>query len=383
MSSPRSLLIISFSPITRDARVLKQIRHFSSQYRVITCGYGPAPESVAEHISIPENLLSWRLNKLHTIIRQYERTYWHQEVVEYCTEALAAVHPDIIIANDVESVPLALSLVPADRIHADLHEYSPRQKEDIRRWRYFVAPYFRYLTKHYVTQVPSVTTVCEGLANEYRKDFGIDADIVTNASPYHSLSPQPTAPGSPLRVVHSGAAMPEREIEVMIEAASRVPGITFDLYLTHNSPSYVKELRELATATGNGHIRILDPVPYDELIATLNRYDIGFYSIPPVSFNQKHSLPNKFFDFIQARLALAIGPSIEMSSIVESKNLGNVAESFDASSLSAMLKRFTHETVTEFKSASHANARDLSAESQIAVWDRKIAAISAQLAEGR
>ena len=177
--------------------------------------------------------------------------------------------------------------------------------------------------------------------------------------------------------------MPDREIEVMIEAASRVPGIAFDLYLTHNSPSYVKELRELATATGNGHIRILDPVPYDELIATLNRYDIGFYSIPPVSFNQKHSLPNKFFDFIQARLALAIGPSIEMSSIVESKNLGNVAESFDASSLSAMLKRFTHETVTEFKSASHANARDLSAESQIAVWDRKIAAISARLAGGR
>lgn len=374
-----SLLILSFSPIARDARVLKQVAHFSSRFEVITCGYEAAPDGVSSHIQIPDELLSWRLNKPLTMSRQFEKAYWRQEVVAWARKALTGVHPDLVIANDVESVPLALSLVPAERIHADLHEYSPRQKEDVRRWRYFVAPYFRHLTKRYVTQVPSVTTVGEGLAREYEREFGVQAEVVTNASPHHDLAPSAVAATGPLRVVHSGAAMPDRQLEVMIDAASQVDGITFDLYLARNTPTYIDELRAQAAEVGGDRIRVLDPVPYSELIATLNRYDIGFYSIPPVSFNQKFSLPNKFFDFIQARLALGIGPSVEMKSIVERHGLGLVASDFHAEALAEMLRHFTPEAVAEFKNASHAHARELSAESQIAVWDRKITSLASHL----
>ena len=41
----KKLLIISFSPIARDARVLKQVRLFTPKYEVTTCGFGPAPEA--------------------------------------------------------------------------------------------------------------------------------------------------------------------------------------------------------------------------------------------------------------------------------------------------------------------------------------------------
>ena len=37
------LLILSFSPIASDARVLKQVDLFAEDYEVTTCGYGPAP----------------------------------------------------------------------------------------------------------------------------------------------------------------------------------------------------------------------------------------------------------------------------------------------------------------------------------------------------
>ncbi len=42
-SRPR-LLILSFSPIVSDARLLKQVRRFRDDYAVTTCGYGDAPE---------------------------------------------------------------------------------------------------------------------------------------------------------------------------------------------------------------------------------------------------------------------------------------------------------------------------------------------------
>ncbi|MEK8228005.1 hypothetical protein NKG05_20820 [Oerskovia sp. M15] len=37
------LLILSFSPIVNDARVLKQVEEFREDYEVTTCGYGEAP----------------------------------------------------------------------------------------------------------------------------------------------------------------------------------------------------------------------------------------------------------------------------------------------------------------------------------------------------
>ena len=37
----KRLLILSFSPIDRDPRVLRQVKLFNEQLEVVTCGYGP------------------------------------------------------------------------------------------------------------------------------------------------------------------------------------------------------------------------------------------------------------------------------------------------------------------------------------------------------
>ena len=47
------MLILSFSPLAGDARVLKQIRHFAPLFDVTTCGYGPSPHPDVEHLEIP------------------------------------------------------------------------------------------------------------------------------------------------------------------------------------------------------------------------------------------------------------------------------------------------------------------------------------------
>src|SRR5690554_105801 len=47
-----SLLILSFSDITNDARVRKQINLFANSYRITTCGRGEAIREGIEHISI-------------------------------------------------------------------------------------------------------------------------------------------------------------------------------------------------------------------------------------------------------------------------------------------------------------------------------------------
>ena len=54
MTARPSLLILSFSDIASDARVLRQVRAFVDAYDVTTCGLGEAPLPGVRHLSIPD-----------------------------------------------------------------------------------------------------------------------------------------------------------------------------------------------------------------------------------------------------------------------------------------------------------------------------------------
>ena len=95
---------------------------------------------------------------------------------------------------------------------------------------------------------------------------------------------------------------------------------------------------------------------------TLNAYDIGFYILKPISFNTLHALPNKFFEFVQARLMVAIGPSPEMAAYVERYGLGVVAKDFTPESMAAALSDLTQERIMEYKMNAHKCAWELSSE---------------------
>jgi hypothetical protein len=270
----------------------------------------------------------------------------------------------------VDSVGLALSLHPAHGVHADLHEYAPRQKEDVRRWRLFVAPFIRWMCRNHVTKAASVTTVAEGIAEGYAREFGIHADVVTNAAPYADLDPTPV--GSPIRLVHSGAALRDRQLHLMAEAAAATAtDVTLDFYLTPNDPGYLQSLKDFAAT--NGRVRVHDPVPYERLVSTLSSYDVGVFILPPLTYNYEYALPNKFFDFVQARLGVVIGPSPEMARVLTQHGFGTVTDGFTTSDLTRALDRLDPATVAEWKRAADASARELSGESQAEGWGRAIA----------
>lgn len=377
MTGRPRLLILSFSRISADARVLKQVRLFADEYDVTTCGYGERPDDRVTHISIPDNLTIDERNRNDLILRRYERMYWRLPGIAFVVSALRAQPRfDVVLADDIDTVGVALALEPRAGVHADIHEYAPRQNDEVPIWRWFVAPYVRWMCRRFLTRADSMTTVGTGVAAEYRRVFGLDADIVTNAAPYAELAPSPT--GSPLRMVHSGAALRNRHLEVMVESVLRSSAaVTLDLYLMPNDPEYIAELRALVG--GDGRVTVLDPVPYSRLIETLNAFDIGIHVIPPTNFNNRWSLPNKFFDYVQARLALLIGPSAEMRDVLTKHDLGAVADGFGADDVRRLIDSLTPDAVATWKANAALAARPLSAEAQVAGWERAVAALTARL----
>ncbi len=370
-----SLLIISFSEIVSDARVLKQVRLFTPDYDVTTCSYGAAPDGVVDHVAIPAGLVYWAYPKPEVVARRFGAAYRKNPVVAYLWDRLPRDHFDVILADDVDTVPLARHIGARKGIHADLHEYAPRMKEELTRWRLFVAPLMRWICREHVARVESVTTVAEGIAREYEKEFGFRPTVVTNASPYADLGPTPV--GDPIRLVHAGAARADRYLELMIDAVDlvRLP-VTLDFFLTTNDPAYLDRLREHASRVPG--VRVHPALPYARLIGELNTHDVGIYILPPVNFNNEWALPNKLFDFVQARLGLVFGPSPEMAAIIRRYGIGLVTEEFTATSLAASIEQLTPDLVARFKQASDDCALALSAQSQVKEWARSIARLAAE-----
>jgi hypothetical protein len=367
------LLIISFSDITADARVLKQVRSYAGRYDVTTLGYGGRPDPRVVHLRLDDadGIRRWRRSDL--ILRRFEKIYWEQPAIR---ATLAAVRPlapfDVILANDIDAVPVAIALTPTRGVHADIHEYAPKQNAEILVWRLFIAPFVTWMCRRFLPDVASMTTVGRGLAEEYEREFGVRSGVVTNAAPYVALHPRPV--GDPIRLVHSGASMPNRRLEVLVDAARATrTDVVLDLYLMGNNPEYIERLKQ--RAAGSDRVRFPDPLPYQELVERLNEYDVGLPVIPPTTFSEKWALPNKFFDYVQARLGVIVGPSPEMRPLVEEHGFGAVADGFGAAAITRALDRLTPEQIAVWKRRADDAAPALAAEPQTEIWDAAIDAL--------
>jgi len=224
-----------------------------------------------------------------------------------------------------------------------------------------------------------MSTVCDGIAREYELFFDFTKDfvrVIINASEYRDALKPNEIQGSRIRLIHHGAAIKQRKLELMIKMMRYLDPDKYELtfMLVQNDPVYYNYLVKTSKKLIN--IKFIEPVSFFEIPKTLNNYDIGIFLLLPENFNYKYALPNKLFEFIQGRLAIAIGPSIEMVKIVNAYNLGIHSRDFSSKSLAKSIKLLTPEKIMEYKRNADKYARELSSEESI----KKIINIIAELA---
>jgi hypothetical protein len=166
-----------------------------------------------------------------------------------------------------------------------------------------------------------------------------------------------------------------RGLEELVASMAMVSRpMTLDLYLVPSDPALLAELRAAAGPTVSVH----QPVPYQRLVPALSCFDVGVFVLPPRTFSYAHALPNKFFDFVQARLALVVGPTPEMAELVDEHRLGWVADDFSVEALVAVLDSLEPEAIDVAKAAAHIAAPLLSAERNSQGWIDAIESIVAR-----
>lgn len=268
---------------------------------------------------------------------------------------------DIIIVEDFNLLPFAFSLNKSAKIIFDAREYYPGEFENNWWFMRFERPERMSICQKYLSKCAAVLTVSPGLARRYKQECNIDPVLFRSTPDFCDVNVRPVD-FSNVRMVHHGVANRDRKLENMIDMFSFLDDrFSLDFYL-NGSHSYRDEL--MKRARGNPKIRFLQPVPFSGIIPMLQNYDIGLYLLEPTGFNTEYALPNKFFEFIQARLMLAIGPSPDMADLSRQYQCGVVADTFKPQAMAALLNALTHEDIESKKAASDKAAMDLNFEKE-------------------
>ncbi len=422
----KSICILSFSPIYRDARVLRQIKYLSPHYRLTVIGYGePHPHwehnqevtwksidragnRVDERIlpgtggsikrflikQVLENprlrfliqiqrkvrlIISYSimsLGRLHPSI--YEFAYWkqpqHITALKYALDGTF----DAIHANDWEALPIAAE---AARIHQakvvfDAHEYAPLELENRWYWKPLFKPAIEYFLRKYLDDINSSITVASLIAERYEKEFGLTPMVILNVPEAASVQFRGVDIDR-IKLVHHGGAIPDRRLDRMIQVVALCDErYSLNFILIKNNLDYLNYLKKLGERIAPGRIVFHEPVPTEDIVDRISQYDMGFCLIVPTNYNYLVSLPNKFFDYIMAGLGVCIGPSPSMTKLVEQYGFGVVAPSFNPEDIAKTLNGLAIEQISAMRRASREASKHLNAEVEmgrlVQLYDRTL-----------
>lgn len=371
----KHVCLISFSPIHRDGRVLRQIEYLAPHYDLTVIGYGTAPKYDVEwipidrHLTLPDKVMTSLLLMAGRLVPAiYDYRYWHRPHYAQAWERMQGRQWDAFYANEWAAVPLAVRAAEANGapVVYDAHEFSPLEQEHDPGWRLFYSPMIRYLLQRYTPHISAAITVCQPIAERYAQEFGFQPMLVLNTPkpvevPEHEVDPDC------IRLVHHGNAQNDRRLEIMIEAMVHA-NERYHLYfmLVEQEPGCLERLKRLAAQIAPERVTFVDPVHPMQIVPTLAQYDLGLALMYPSNYNNRMALPNKFFEAINAGLGVLVGQSPAMIEIVEQYQCGVIAPSFEPRDLAATLNRLTAEEITRMRAAARRAGQVFNADTQTA-----------------
>lgn len=364
----KRILILTYTDISRDPRVQRQIKWLKDENEItLVC---EKPEAITGLQFIPYSqhktgTMSGRIRMILLLIRLFRIFNWsdnHRALYQ----KLSGMNFDLIITHHPKLLPIALRLRDVGKcrkVILDAHEYYVDVYSDWWVWRTTMKPYYKWLAKNYIAHCDFIIAVNESMRDFYIRDHNSQADFITNSVDYEEYSVIiPDA--DKIKILHHGMASRSRKLELMIQIMDYLEPrfhLTLQIF-TYNKDGakYLEELKKLASKMKNNNIQFLPLVPPSEIAAFGNRFDIGLFFMPPSNLNEEYSLANKVYYYIQSRLMLAFSPLPEMKKLVERYDLGVVGPDYLPETMAGILNSLTFEKLLFYKQQSDKHAKELS-----------------------
>jgi len=378
-STSATAFIISYTGVSNEPRVLRQASALSATgWKVVVFGFegnsANPPDWLFVKLPAVDPYLpifrSWllicrrnfaglgrHLPFLNRLAASADFGFQHTgDVIVAEGQKLASIHGcDLILCHDYFTSRPALTLGKqlGVKVCLDAHEYATGQLMHDRQWRNVQRPIIQLVQKETFPQFDGVTTVSNGICDLLNKEYQLKSRCITIRSMPNRRAYAYRDVEERVSVLYHGNVEYIRGLHKAIKSMSLWPQ-EFDLIIRgYASPEYREDLEILVESLNLTHrVQFADPVPFNELIDVASEADIGYFVHKDLSPQKRFVLPNKFFEYIQAGLALCVSDLPSMAEIVKQHSLGVLVDDYSEEAIATAINSLTKDKIREFKQAS-------------------------------
>lgn len=239
---------------------------------------------------------------------------------------------DILVANDLDTLPanFLVSRLKNKPLVYDSHEYFTEVPELIHRKG--VQSVWKTIEKLLLPNIKYAYTVCDSIAKVYNEKYKVNFSVIRNL-PFFRTEKRAGEPEEIPElvqrfkfglhkkiIIYQGAINAGRGVDYAIRAMQYVENAVL---IIAGSGDLFSQMQQLT-----GTLKLYDKViftgrlPFSELLKITPYADVGISLEENRGLNYYYALPNKLFDYIQAKVPVLTSPFPEMKAIVEKYQIG-------------------------------------------------------------
>lgn len=240
---------------------------------------------------------------------------------------------DLLLANDLDTLPANYLVSRIKRIPLvyDSHEYFTEVPE--LQDRKIVKGIWTWIEKRIFPNLKYIYTVSQSIADLYKEEYNREVKVVRNLSlgwkPVNkpSRSELGIAEGKRILILQGSGINIERGAEEAVEAMLYVENA---ILLIIGEGDVMDQLKKSVDQMDlSGKILFINKMPYAKLLEYTSLGDVGLTLDKDTNLNYRYSLPNKLFDYIQARVPVLASKLVEVEKIIRDYKIGELIDSHE------------------------------------------------------
>jgi glycosyltransferase involved in cell wall biosynthesis len=252
------------------------------------------------------------------------------------------IKKDVLLSNDLDTLlpNFLISRIFSKKLVYDSHELFTEVPELIDRPT--IKNTWLSIEKFIFPRLKNVYTVNASIASIYKKKYNVDVEIIRNIAPLFenesldiALSKKVKGNKKMLILQGSGINM-DRGAEEAVTMMQYLENVV--LYVIGSGDVFDKLKELVKTLKLEDKVFIKNRMSYQELMEYTKIADLGLSLDKGTNLNYEYSLPNKVFDYIQAKTPLLVSNRKEIASLVLDNNIGLVVENLDPEKLAQIIK---------------------------------------------
>jgi len=249
---------------------------------------------------------------------------------------------DVLLANDLDTLLpnyLVSKLFSIPLVY-DSHELFTEVPELTSRPR--VQKVWLNIEKYIFKRLKKVYTVNKSIADIYAKKYNVSVKVVRNIAPTFADKPinedfKKKVKGVKKMLILQGSGInTDRGAEETVQMMQYLDNCI--LYIIGGGDVFENLKKLVVDLSLSNKVIIKDKMPYQKLMRYTQIADLGLSLDKDTNLNYKYSLPNKIFDYIQAKTPLLVSNRKEVAKLVLKNNIGEVATSLKPRDLAKQVK---------------------------------------------